>query len=247
MQEFLEEKGSLLLLGVVILLQLITIALIVVCVPCTGSEESKDNIALVEKDNNVFSPDLDVVENKDKEEVKLKVDVKGAVKKVGVYELNDGARVNDAIKLAGGLKNGASTKYLNLSKKITDEMIIYVYTNTQIKNMEKNDEVKSECVCPTLECEVCSGSNIIVSDKTVLDNNTENVEETTKEEGLNKVSLNTATKEELMTLSGIGESKADAIIQYRLDNGSFKKIEDIMNVSGIGESLYNKIKENITI
>ena len=50
-----------------------------------------------------------------------------------------------------------------------------------------------------------------------------------------------------MTLSGIGESKADAIIQYRLDNGSFKKIEDIMNVSGIGESLYNKIKENITV
>lgn len=244
MQEFLEEKGSLLLLGVVILLQLITIALIVVCVPCTGNEESKDNIALVEKDNNVFSTDLDVIETKEKEKVKVKVDVKGAVKKVGVYELNDGARVNDAIKLAGGLKTGASTKYLNLSKKVSDEMIIYVYTNTQIKNMEKNDEVKSECVCPTLECEVCSGSNIIVSDKTDLDNN---IEETTKEEVLSKVSLNTATKEELMTLSGIGESKADAIIQYRLDNGSFKKIEDIMNVSGIGESLYNKIKENITV
>lgn len=49
-----------------------------------------------------------------------------------------------------------------------------------------------------------------------------------------------------MTISGIGESKANAIISYREENGNFEKIDDIMNVSGIGQSLYDKIKENIT-
>ena len=63
----------------------------------------------------------------------------------------------------------------------------------------------------------------------------------------NKVSLNNATLEELMTLSGIGESKAKAIIKYREEENVFKSIEDIMNISGIGTSLFEKIKDNITI
>ena len=61
-----------------------------------------------------------------------------------------------------------------------------------------------------------------------------------------KVNINTASKEELMSINGIGESKALAIIEYR-NSTKFTKIEDIMNVSGIGESLYNSIKENITV
>ena len=50
-----------------------------------------------------------------------------------------------------------------------------------------------------------------------------------------------------MNLSGIGESKADAIINYRKENGNFKKIEDIKNVDGIGDAVYEKIKNNISI
>ena len=59
--------------------------------------------------------------------------------------------------------------------------------------------------------------------------------------------MNKANKEQLMTLTGIGESKALAIIKYREDNNGFKSIEEVMNVSGIGEALYNKIKDSITV
>ena len=62
-----------------------------------------------------------------------------------------------------------------------------------------------------------------------------------------KVNLNTATREELMTLPGVGESKADLIIQYREEHGKFQSIEDVMNISGIKEGLFAKIKENITV
>lgn len=62
-----------------------------------------------------------------------------------------------------------------------------------------------------------------------------------------KVNINTASKEELMTLTGIGESKADSIVKYRQENGNFSAIEDLTNVSGIGESIFNKIKDSITV
>ena len=62
-----------------------------------------------------------------------------------------------------------------------------------------------------------------------------------------QVNINTATKEELMSLTGVGESKADAIIEYRNNNGEFKSIEDIMNIRGIKEGLFNKIKDKIRV
>lgn len=63
----------------------------------------------------------------------------------------------------------------------------------------------------------------------------------------NKVNINTASINELDTLSGIGPSKAESIIKYREENGTFKSIEEIKNVTGIGEALFEKFKENITI
>ena len=62
-----------------------------------------------------------------------------------------------------------------------------------------------------------------------------------------KININTASKEELMTLAGIGENKADNIIKYRQENGCFSAVEDLTNVSGIGESIFNKIKDSITV
>lgn len=228
---FLEdEKINKILLVIIILLQIITISIVVLCSDCYKKEEKKvsEDIAIVEDVEIV--DDLVVTEN-------VRVDVKGAVKNPGVYELDSNSRVIDAIKLAGGTKSSASTKYLNLSKKVSDEMVIYVYTSNQIKNMNINENIIEECNCPTIDTSSCAGSNIITSigDSTVKDDNT------------NKVSLNKASKEELMTLTGIGESKALAIIEYRNNNGGFKVLEDIMNVSGIGEAAYNKIKDYITL
>ena len=62
-----------------------------------------------------------------------------------------------------------------------------------------------------------------------------------------KINLNTAVKEQLMTLKGIGEARAEAIIAYRQEYGPFARIEDIMEVPGIKEAAFQKIKEDITV
>ena len=62
-----------------------------------------------------------------------------------------------------------------------------------------------------------------------------------------KVNLNTASKEELMTLPGIGESKAEAILSYRQEHGGFSSPEEIKNISGIKEGVYSKIADSIKV
>jgi competence protein ComEA len=174
------------------------------------------------------------------------VDVKGAVNAPGVYELEDTKRVIDAINLAGGLADNANTINLNLSKKVQDEMYIIVYTKNEIATYKKNNGSKTvscasnECICPDSNNDACiKTSTSSSSSSTSSDNSTTEV--------TGKISINTATKEELMTLSGIGEAKANAIISYRQENGNFSNLEDIKNVSGIGDAVYEKIKNNITL
>ena len=65
--------------------------------------------------------------------------------------------------------------------------------------------------------------------------------------GETRVNLNTAQREELMTLPGIGESKADSIIRYREEHGAFTSPEEIMNISGIKSAVYSKIRDRITV
>ncbi len=62
-----------------------------------------------------------------------------------------------------------------------------------------------------------------------------------------KVNINTASKEELMTLAGIGEAKAESILKYRDEHGSFRSVEELMEIEGIKEGVFGKIKEDITI
>lgn len=173
------------------------------------------------------------------------VDVKGAVNAPGVYELDDGKRVIDAINLAGGLTDVADTINLNLSKKLKDEMFIIVYTKDEIYNYKNNDEKNKEIICASFEC-VCpdSKNDACIENESKKEDDANDSEEKVASE---KISINTASKEELMTLSGIGEVKAAAIIKYREDNNGFSNIEDVKNVSGIGDALYEKIKDNITL
>ncbi len=169
-----------------------------------------------------------------KEEMVLYVDIKGEVKKPGVYKANENTRVNDIITLAGGLTKNANTRSINLSKKVTDEMVIIVHSKSEITDFSKTKEIEKHIA---QNCNTESYSLI----NNVCINNTE----TQTTSGL--ISLNTATKEELMTLSGIGEKKALDIISYREQNNGFKTIEEIMNISGIGETLFAQIKDYITI
>ena len=177
---------------------------------------------------------------------KIKVDIKGFINKPGVYEMSNADRVIDVINKAGGLKENSNTEYINLSKKITDEMIIIIYSNDEVRKFKEVEKeviyIEYECVCPDNKNDACINSDDVVNTNGVKDS-LEN--ETDKEDNL--ISINTGTLEELITLTGIGESKAQAIIEYREQNGEFKKLEDIMNVSGIGESAYSKIKDNIKL
>ena len=169
-------------------------------------------------------------EPKIEEEVKIVediyIDIKGEVKKPGVYSFKKNERVIDAINKSGGLTNDANTDYLNLSKKLTDEMVIIIYSKKEIKEFEKKkNEVKeiikyevieSDKKCPNITNNACM--NDVEKNELVESSNT-------------LINLNTASKEELLTLTGIGESKADAI----------------KNIKGIGDSLYEKIKDSITV
>ena len=154
----------------------------------------------------------------------LFVDIKGEVKKEGVYKVTSGMTVNDVIKLAGGLKKSASTKNINLSKRVFDEMVIIVYSKSSLNNNINNN--KNDALIKNEEKALISSSN--------------------SSSNLSLVNINTATIEELLTLSGIGNSKAEAIIKYRESN-KFNTIDDIKNISGIGDSLFEKIKDYISV
>lgn len=189
---------------------------------------------------------LMVTKNKDDENTSktVFVDIKGAVNAPGVYELEEGKRIIDVINLAGGLSDNANTINLNLSKKLTDEMYVVVYTKNEIAEYKKNNGNTNEIICASNEC-VCPDTN---NDACISQGGSKNSTSNNASDRIDgKVSINTAGLDELMKLSGIGESKANAIISYRQENGSFKTIEEIKNVSGIGDAVFEKIKDDITI
>lgn len=176
------------------------------------------------------------VEKKVKKEIeeKVSVDIKGEINAPGTYSVSVNFRVIDVIDKAGGLTENADTSVINLSKKVTDEMVIIIYSKDQVKNFEetkKQEEyLQNKCISPddnSLHNDACIASS------------------TTNVSG--KVNINTASLSELTTLNGIGESRAKDIISYREKNGPFKSIEEIKNVSGIGEATFAQIKENITV
>lgn len=178
---------------------------------------------------------------------KIKVDLKGYVKKPGVYELESGAIVNDLLKLAGGLKTNGTTDNINLSKRLNNEDVVIVLSKTELQKLNTTSVRKTNS---STTSSVKSSVSISNSNSASSNNNSTSINNSSsisnQEETNKKISINTASKEELMTLSGIGEAKANSIIAYRTST-PFKEISEIMNVSGIGQSIYEKIKDSITI
>ena len=171
----------------------------------------------------------------EKEIEEYMVDIKGEVVTPGIYKLKKSSRVIDVIEKAGGLTQNADTTVINLSKKITDEMVIIIYSKQEVKNWLKTKEQEDYL---EEKCKI-SEEGKVENDACLEDEKEETTFQT-------KVNINTATKEELMTLSGIGESKAEEIITYRKST-PFKTIEDLKNVSGIGDATYEQIKNHITV
>ena len=209
----------------------------------------------VQTKNEIISEKQEVKENNSLPSI-YHVDIKGAVNNPGVYELSEGSLINDAINAAGGIKKGGTTNNINLSSKIKDEMVIYIYTTTELNKLiyscykENVTDTKKEDTCESgSDITNCTGKSVVTSNEVKENTSDQTSNNSSKEECITntgKVNINTASKEELLQVSGIGESKAESIIKYRETN-KFNRIEDIKNVSGIGDSLYEKIKDYITV
>ena len=152
----------------------------------------------------------------------MKVDVKGAVQAPGVFTAQAGDRVIDLIAEAGSFTDKADKDKVNLAQLVEDQMVIYVP-----KKGEEGVEVPAGA--PTT---VTNGSTGPAG---------------AADSAGGQVNLNTATQADLETLSGIGPSKATAILEYRETIGTFKQVEDLKNVSGIGDKTFEKLKESISV
>lgn len=167
-------------------------------------------------------------------------DIKGEVNNPGVYEINNN-NIYEIINIAGGLTKNAYISNINLSKKVNDEMVIYIPS--------KNDKPKNcpTCICPKIECNKESTTKPSITTSRVItttkvNTTTNNLTTTTKL----VININTASKEELISLNGVAEVVAENIMIYRASN-PFSSIEEIKNVKGIGESVFAKIKDYITV
>lgn len=173
------------------------------------------------EDENISAPENNTPEDRrdveNSEKSGIYVYICGEVINPGVYELSGDSRIYEAVDAAGGFTENAARECVNLASKVSDGMQITIYNREEAASLPAD----SASVGGNAGKSGTSGSGL--------------------------VNLNTATKEELMTLKGIGESKAEDIIRYREKSGGFKKIEDIMKISGIKENGFQKIKDSITV
>lgn len=185
------------------------------------SQNQKEILFEESKQENEVQEKAEETENK-----KIIVHVSGAVKNEGIVELEEGARVANAIEKAGGVRDDAYTKDINYALKLEDGMKIYVPTIEESKQEKEEVNINSE------------SSNYIISSNNTKTNENSNGQ---------KVNINNADESELDELPGVGPSTAQKIIQYRKENGEFKSIDELKNVSGIGEAKFQKIKDLICV
>lgn len=188
----------------------------------TSNEEETKTAKSQEKESNI----QESVNSTQQENIVLYVYICGQVKNPGVYSLEAGKRVNDAVNLAGGFTKEADTTSLNLARQIVDGEQIYVMSKEEAATNQ------TTAVQATNSGESTSGGEMF---------STSDMAETKP-----KVNINTASREELMSLSGIGQAKADSIIAYRQTNGPFQSIEEIKQIEGIKDGIFLKIKDQIT-
>lgn len=181
--------------------------------------KNEDEIVMSKPDNE----NLDDMKNKETSSNDLsiedkKVYISGEVKNSGVYDIKDGDRLDDLVKRAGGFTEKADINAINLALRLEDQMKIY------IPNIDENQNINAD------------NTNLAMGEVT----------STNPKSSGQKININLASKDELMTLPNIGEKRAQAILDYRQEN-KFTKIEDIKNVSGIGDKYFEAMKDLITV
>ena len=153
----------------------------------------------------------------------VSVYVCGSVKTPGVYTLTKDSRICDAISAAGGALDEADAQILNQAAPLSDGMRIYVPSVKETADLDRSSP---------------DGADTAAGEK---------VGTASSDASASRVNINTAGKDELMTLTGIGESKAQSILDYRQQQGPFASVEDIMNVAGIKQGVFDKIRDQITV
>ena len=150
---------------------------------------------------------------------KIVVEIKGEVVRPDVYHLEEGSIIKDLIDMAGGVTEEADLSCINRAEELVNHELII------IGNI--NDETTSSVV-----------QNISISSGSSTDNSNKSS---------TLININTADLEELKQITGIGDIKAQSIIDYREANGGFKSLEELKNVDGIGDKTFEKIKDEITL
>ena len=191
--------------------------------------EKESSLKKEESNNSKLEKDSDIEEKETSlGEEKIVVEIKGEVKKPNVYELKNGSRIYELIEEAGGPTDEADLSDINRALYLSDGQCIVIKNINDVESEEAN-------LNESLNTEVANSIPANLPG-----------EKGEKNES-SVININTASKETLMTLNGIGESKAQAIIDYRDEIGGFKSIDDITKVSGIGEKTLEKIKDKISI
>lgn len=202
----------------------------------THDNKSSDTTFYSTEDNQTLKDseaDQSIDETMDTAREYIYIHICGAVKKPDVYEVEADTRLVDVIKLAGGLSEDAAGDYVNQAALVEDGQKVYIPTKDEVKGTLPDGFLSNGSNNPN-----SVNGNTSSKGSTTVAGSTANT---------GKVNINIASAEELMTLAGIGESKAESIISYRQEHGSFKSIEEIKNINGIKDSVFNKISDMITV
>lgn len=174
----------------------------------------------------------EAVSDKEMQQAMIYVDVCGAVANPGVFQLAAGSRVFQAIEAAGGYLPEAALTCVNRAGVLTDGQQLYILTQEEMERQGLDPAEMSGVSDGQMNGSAGTGQNTGMTAQVQQDN---------------RININTADEAQLTTLTGIGATRAQAIIAYREENGPFAAIEDIMNVQGIKEGTFAKIKDEIVV
>ena len=174
----------------------------------------------------------EAVSDKEMQQAMIYVDVCGAVANPGVFQLAAGSRVFQAIEAAGGYLPEAALTCVNRAGVLTDGQQLYILTQEEMEQQGLDPAEMAGASDGQMNGSAGTGQNTGMTAQVQQDN---------------RININTADEAQLTTLTGIGATRAQAIIAYREENGPFAAIEDIMNVQGIKEGTFAKIKDEIVV
>ena len=174
----------------------------------------------------------EAVSDKEMQQAMIYVDVCGAVANPGVFQLAAGSRVFQAIEAAGGYLPEAALTCVNRAGVLTDGQQLYILTQEEMERQGLDPAEMAGASDGQMNGSAGTGQNTGMTAQVQQDN---------------RININTADEAQLTTLTGIGATRAQAIIAYREENGPFAEIEDIMNVQGIKEGTFAKIKDEIVV